>query len=318
MTNPLREYGSRSDGSEAPEVLAGPPPEPGSQASRHKIRSGTAGDGSQDAPRQFTAEEVLQLLVKAVSSVEAAGKIPMAAGVAARMRVIEPAFSMDQTEFSSFRQITQAAEAAGLVDASRGANDYVLKLRPRNEPVKFQGATLHPDLWRAIQDWTEGVSYAFDRTTHRTAPITDVVPEGTVQIPAVDRDQTIGWMREFAARRDGEQLTALNAALDEGDPVAAFHRVIRATDDLKRRWNRHLRRRVLDTAVAWASENAISLPDIFLPTHSATSPLSPVRVDAVESLEDEALRRRIIDVLGALPLHELLRLPIPLEYSLTR
>lgn len=311
MTNPLRETDSPSTGSEAHnEAHRGSPPEPGSQASPIS-KSGTAGAESQDAPRQFTADEVFRILVEAVAALEAAGKPAIAAGVSARMRMVQPGFSVENTEFSSFRDLTRAAEAAGFVDAIRGANDFVLKLRtPAVRPV--QGATLRPDLWRAIQDWTGGVTYAFDRVTHRTEPVGGRIPAHAVLAPSVNKATTVEWMSQFAAKQRADIRATLEAGLSEEDPVAGFQRAVKATDGLRRRWNGFLRDMVLGIAAVWASENQIPRSDIFVPTESGR-PAAPR-----PTTEDEALRQRILDILKSMPLHELLRLPIPLEHALIR
>ncbi|MFB0834957.1 hypothetical protein [Arthrobacter halodurans] len=324
MTNPSRENDNRECGPGAQEAPVAPSPETGTQAPIAKTFSGTAGAALQSAPRQFTATDVFTLLVKAIGEFESTGKTPTAAGVSARMRVIEPDFSIDRTEFSTFRGITKAAEGAALIEANRTSSDYVLKLVSVED---MRGVNLRPDLWRAIQDWTDGVRYAFDRTTKTTEQFVGGVPSGSVEVPSVDKATLIEWMNQFASRPLGELNTQLAEALREDDPVSAFHGVIRGDSSVKRRWNRRLRSGILDTAVAWSTRNAIPRRDIFtsIPAPTSSSAVAPTGLYASPSVAvsptppvDVDLRRRILSILDSMPLHELLRLPIPLEHSLNR
>ncbi len=307
MTNSSRETGVRKSGPDS----AASPPKPGTQAPVAEL-SGTAGEATKVAPRQFTADEVFETLTSAVAELESEGKTPTAAGVSARMRKIRPGFSPAGTEFSSFRDITQAAEAAGLITATPAKSDFVLSLVRADD---YRGATLLPDLWRAIQDWTEGVSYAFNRTTRRTEPVGAALPPGAVLAPTVDKQTTLDWLRDFAAIQRGSDIELLAEVLSEEDPVATFFKVTRHNEGLKRRWSKYHRTRILQTAVAWAGANTIPRSDIFgaaKPTQAA--PRQPLSVKA----EDSDARRQVLDILDSMPLHELLRLPIPLEYSLKR
>lgn len=307
MTNSSRETGVRKSG---PDNVASPP-KPGTQAPFAEL-SGTAGDATEVAPRQFTAGEVFEILTTAVAELESEGKTPTAAGVSARMRKIRPAFSPASTEFSSFRDITQAAEAAGLITATPAKSDFVLGLVQVDD---FRGATLQPDLWRAIQDWTEGVTYAFSRATRKTEPVGAALPSGSVLVPTVNKQTTLAWLRDFAALQRGSVTALLAEILDEEDPVVTFFKVTRDNDGLKRRWSKYHRTRILETAVAWAAANAIPRSDIF----GAGTPVQAAPAVFVSAkVEDSDARRRVLDILESMPLHELLRLPIPLEYSLKR
>ncbi|WP_226531968.1 hypothetical protein [Microbacterium paraoxydans] len=227
------------------------------------------------------------------------------------MRQLLPGFSVSATEFKTFRDLTQAAEEVGVITAARTSSDYVLSLVRSDD---FRGETLLPDLWRAIQDWTEGVKYAFNRVTRKTEPVGASLPAGTVAVPSVDKTTNTQWKRDFAATQHGDIAAKLEAALGEEDPVAGFLRIAKDNDSVKRRWRKYLRSRVLDTAVTWATANGIPRSDIF------TTPVAPpaAQPTAVETSNDEDARRRVLDILSAMPLHELLRLPIPLEYALKR
>ncbi len=311
MTNSSRETDIRVSG---PYPVA-TPPETGTQAPLADTSSGTAGGAATVAPRRFTASEVFEALVSTVAEFEAAGKHATAAGVSARMRQLLPGFSLDATEFKTFREITEAAERSGFVTAVRTPSDYVLSLVRSQE---FRGETLLPDLWRAIQDWTEGVTYAFHRGTRKTEPVGGAVPAGAVEAPSVDKAANTQWMRDFAATQRGEVARSLNEALGEDDPIDGFMGFLRRNESVKRRWNKFLRSRVLETAIGWAKENGIPRSDIFSSPAEKPASQSTPQPNLAAKVADEDTRRRVLEVLASMPLHELLRLPIPLEYSLKR
>lgn len=304
MTNPSRETDSRESGP-YPVVIT---PEAGTQAPLEDSR-GAVGDAQSSAPRQLTSPEVFDLLVKALGEFESTDKTPTAAGVAARMRQLNPSFSTANTEFSTFRRIIDAAAAAGLLTISRTPSDFVLHLVRTEE---YRGLQLLPDLWRALQDWTEGVQYGFSRATRRTEPFSPTLPAGSVEVPTVDKQMTVQWMRDFAAAQRGDLGDRLAAGLEEQDPVAGFLGVVGGVDTAKRRWSKFSRSRVLDFAVSWAKENDIPRSDIF------AAPKATPPAPATPTTEEADARRRVMRILESMPLHELLRLPIPLEYSLSR
>ena len=320
MTNPLREIDSRESDNESHETLVVPPPEAGRQATRQKTLSETAGDASSDAPQQFSQRQVFDLLVSAISTLDGAGKMPVAAGVSAKMRLLQPTFSLPRSPYRTFRELVLDAESRGVVDVSAGANDLVLKIGEQKKHDSRRGETLRTDLWRALLDWTNGVVYEYDPKTCDTRRAGAEPSEGTVAVPFLSKDERLAWMRTFAAAETGPQAAELNEALRGEDAVASFHRVVRATDSLKRRWNRHLRRHVLEAAHAWARQHGIPDGDILADATARVNEAAPgeSHPPTASTASDEEIRQRVLGILGAMPLHELLRLHIPLEYSLTR
>ncbi|MDQ1082205.1 MULTISPECIES: hypothetical protein [Microbacterium] len=329
MTDPSREKDNRIRGSKAhAQASVDAPPGSGSPASQTSNRSGTAEVASTDAPRQFTAAEVLSLLVDAIAQLETAGKVPLAAGVSARMRTMLPGFSVEQTEFGSFREITQAAEEAGLVAVTRTPNDFALRLVARPASPDLRGATLKTDLWRAIQDTDASVGYVYDRVTRRTARVAGTTTEHEVAVQTLSKEELLGLMREFAAAQHGSDATDLTSALEQTEGAQAFRLVTNRAEPLKRRWNRTLRGRVLEVAVSWATKNSIPLTHILETRDGKLAPSARVipttgregmAIDAEVTAEGESeLRREVLAILAAMPLHELLRLPIPLGHALKR
>lgn len=312
MTNSSTETDTRHSGT----VPVASHPKSGTQAPPAKfIRN--AGEPTDVAPRHFAAPEVFDLLVAALTELESAGKIATAAGLSARMRQLRPGFTIESTDFASFREITKAAESAGLVTSTRTPSDFVLELVQDED---FRGATLRPDLWRALQDWSDGVRYAYSRETRKTAPVGNEFPPNSVAVPSVDKATSEQWMQDFAASQQGALSALLQEALQETDPVAGFSRLTRDNSTIKRRWSKYLRNRVLNDAMAWARKNDIPRDHILSSSTLTPTPPPPLEktVGNLRGAEEIDARRRVLAILESMPLHELLRLPIPLEYSLKR
>jgi len=127
-------------------------------------------------------------------------------------------------------------------------------------------------------------------------------------------------MQDFAASQQGALSALLQEALQETDPVAGFSRLTRDNSTIKRRWSKYLRNRVLNDAMAWARKNDIPRDHILSSSTLTPTPPPPLEktVGNLRGAEEIDARRRVLAILESMPLHELLRLPIPLEYSLKR
>jgi hypothetical protein len=323
MTTSMSEHMDREGGPQVTSTGAPKTSKIGSQAPP-STSSGTAGDG-ESAPRQFTADEAVMLLTRAVSELHETGRATKAAGVSARMRRMDPAFSMDRTPFSSFRNVIEAAVARNLVSAERGASDFELRPVSSDSSATVPSAstartTLRPDLWRALLDWTPNVRHGFNRVSKITISVGETLPDDTVLVPSVSRDERVSWMTSFT---DEEADLAIKSSLADGlvseDPAAGFMAAVRTSITLQRRWKRVLRAKILARAEQWAAENTIPQDDIYV----ASRPSIPGPVAASPSPSPSAgddgsddTRERILALLSTLPLHELLKLRIPLEYTL--
>lgn len=316
MTHPLRDDDNRSPGQKALDASVESPPDLGRQVALHKNSSRTAGEADVSAPRQFSSDEVLETLMEAVRALEAAGKKPVAAGVSARMRSLRPGFALQGTQYSTFRQILEAAQSQGLIELDEGPDDLTVSSRVATSPQGLPGEVLRTDLWRAILDWSDDARYVFARGTRKTSPVTGTIPSDSVAVPSVGKQDRLVWMEEFTAQQRDAEKAALEEAMREEDPALGFHRVVRSSEPMKRRWNRHLRARVIGTALRWASDNGIPESDILLERAPKGGGVAPT--SARSNADDVALRQRVLKILSGMPLHELLRLPIPVEYTLTR
>lgn len=308
MTNPSIENDIPSAGQKARDASVVTPPDTGGQAPRLTDSSGTAGAADSEAPRQFSSEEALNLLVAAVTALEEGGKQPVAAGVSARMKTIRRDFSLQRTEFTRFRQLLDLAVRRGLIEVRQGEDDLAVSLCSRAEPVRVRGEMLRTDLWRALVDWSGGPRYVYRPSAKTTSVLTGELAANDVLVPSLSDEERSDWISQFVQSQSPDEKAQLEAAVS----VGGFRELVRASEPLKRRWSRYLRRRVLDRATEWAAANGIPESDIFV---SSPKPSRPI-VTAGAPKGDDALRQRVLETLSTMPLHELLRLPIPLEYTL--
>lgn len=255
------------------------------------------------------------LLVAVLADLAPRNPTPAAAGVYSRMRATSPEFTYGDAGFASFRALLNEAESRGLVIVERAgdASDVTVRwtgLSAGSSAAPSRLERISDDLWRAMLDWKLDAQYAFDRTTHRTSKGPASGP--SVPTPTVSKETQIAWMKEFAALETGVASDALLAGLAEQDPAHGFGRAVRQLLPSSRRWRKYLQDRVLDRAQSWALENSIPIVDLAagMPRVSKDVHHAP-RADS-----EDALRSRILDVLGRMPLSELLRLPIPIEYSI--
>lgn len=276
---------------------------------------GAAGDENSTL-QQHPNFDAFDLLVSVLKDLSSRNPTPTAAGVYSRMRNVFPEFTYGAAGFASFRAMLNEAEGRGMVVVERAANASDVTVRLSGLKAEIATALdprlerLSDDLWRAMLDWKVDAEYAFDRATRRT--LRGPESASSVKTPSVSKETQIGWMKEFAALEKGEVAEALLAGLAEQDPAHGFGRAVRQFIPASRRWKRYLQDHVLLRARTWAAENGIPLSDL----SNGMPRLTKEPVLAARTESDEALRSRVLDVLVRMPLSELLRLPIPIEYSI--
>lgn len=268
------------------------------------------------APQQSTASDPIDLLVQAVRDLERSDRKTAAAGVSARMRQLDPSFDPQAAGYASFRKLVAAAEARGVIEVLEAESDIAIR---SVAPAAAAPATrLDDDLWRAFVQWNLPAQLYFDRVTKQVVSgLTE--PERGVAIPSVSREEQTVWMREFVeSLGQGEQRDKLHELISGRGDIRAFFTLLRDDRPTSEGWRNFLRRRVLERATTWAHENGIPIGDLDQGVRSTSqSPRTAVAAKDSGSA-DELLRQSVLTVLGKMPLSELLRLPIPLEYSLIR
>ena len=156
------------------------------------------------------------------------------------------------------------------------------------------------------------VGEAPDHAALRVAAGSD--PTRFVEITPISQGEQLAWMREFAdAETDSPLKTDLHAALGAERPAAEFAARLRQTPTALHRWNRWREQRVATVIQEWARNNQLEL-SLY---EAQARPAEPTGL-FTGTLDDEMLRRRLHEAIDKMPAPELLRLPIPLEYLISR
>jgi len=287
----------------------------------------TKGEAEETSSSQPHSRSAL-LLLDALGALAWKGDTHAAAGIYARMKRIDPTFSFEQEGFRSFRQLLEAAERAQLVGVVRapGASDLTVRATvptSTSPSIARSPATnmrINPELWRALLDWEPSARYLFNRAQGRPIKSANLAEdENNVLVPSISREEQLEWMHEFASAQENEDVKqVLLSALDEDVPVRGFSRAVRSLEVAGRRWKRYLKKRVLDRATTWATAQSIpiSVIESVEAPMKAEDPTSHSAYPAEAVTDEAAMKSRVLNILSAMPLSELLRLPIPVEFAL--
>ncbi|MFS4504927.1 UPF0158 family protein [Clavibacter sp. Sh2141] len=286
-----------------------------------------AGEGLIEPPQQLSSEEIFSALSVALSDLETSGARPMAAGVSARMRTLDPSFSLDRTPYKTFRRLLLAAEATGLVktiDRPDNSDVEVWLSSSNATPAESPEAPptlrhLNDDLWKAMMDWSPTARYVFNRKTCRTSKTDAALFESTdnIEVDRITKESQLVWMHSFAQEQEeGASRQHLTQALQSSEPVQSFGAAIKLSPSVARKWKRYLQTQVLQWASRWADANSVALKDIERAAGSAVKQRTVITQGNDHG--DQDIRARIFELLELLPTSDLLRLPIPVEYALRR
>lgn len=351
MSNPLmrsdvEDHTVANPTGEAETPKAGP--ESPDRPEAHQTAGAT--DGSPQLSAMSGPEWAMRLLLSALSEMEQEGRVTTAAGVSARMRQIDPSFTTAAAGFPSFRALLERTVAAGQISLSTppGASDVLLAsatpaAQPKTSPSvpadqrkRARGGWLHRDLWRALTDWS-GAGYVYHRDTRRTVPDAsgEARVSGALRVPVPTSDEWLAWMRDFAEHLEPKSAAAsLLSSLELEDPESSFRAAIGLQPQIRRRWEGYLRVALMDRMQAWSKEQGIAFEELLdaRPQTGSDQPSLKQRASYVAqswadgqstatvrtSTSEEDMRRQVFEVLAKLPLAELLKLPIPLEYTIRR
>ena len=219
--------------------------------------------------------------------------------------------------FSSFRRFLEEAQRRGLVAIVPAVNgpdvDVVLGADSAPESARTTpagGSRIRADLWRAFVHWESDNKRYWD-TRRRVVvekPLGAPVEDGLVLIGAATADIVKSWMRDFAEGTPTAARAVLLASLDDQNPFRTFRRV---TDDVKqtREWRRFMQNAVERSIEAWVVSNGLDLDihepgtDRRVPQEGAPSP----------PIDEEAIRRRVLEYVMRMTLPELLAVPVPVR-----
>jgi hypothetical protein len=257
------------------------------------------------------------------------------------------AFDEREIGFWAFGRFLAEAERRGLVLLSRipGGDIEVTQRdssmtstasRPLGSYPKYQPRrVLRPDLWSCFVDWRQGWRRFYDRKNDRAvmfpieaSPLDDVEqsrvrssqkldPSSFIEIEPIAVSIQMEWMRQFCeGSTDAAVRAVLERSLAQQRPFSEFTRTIRLTR-LGAAWHAFRVRNVATEIQKWADNNHLNLSlfnESALPSDANRSPIET----SPSATDEEDIRARIRAAIDRMPLGELLRLAIPLEYIFPR
>lgn len=252
--------------------------------------------------------EAFKTLVEVVQSFTDTGRVCVGASAKPRLKSQLPSFDERELGYRSFREFVEAAQTSGFVRTARRGND--IELLPPAAPGS--GERIRPDFWRAVVQVTDAKRRFYDRAADHILELTEDQPvDGQlIPVPTADAEVQQQWIDEFleGLGEDGEALCVKVAAADS---LPAKLREISAEPSVRAKWYRERTRHVADLLQQWASENELAVrltePAARRDARHAARPTGGVAYET-------HVRERLTRAIQQMPLAELLRLPIPVEY----
>jgi Uncharacterised protein family (UPF0158) len=275
-------------------------------------------------------------LAEVAGWLSAHGQSARSASVKPRLQGTLVGFDEQRLGFRNFRAFLTAAAEAGHVVLRPVASGPDVDVLPVNAPASGQYASanrMRRDFWLAFVDWRSGWDRLYDRErdavgwlpTHASADEASQYAElrhaqaddakRFVPILPIDRETTLGWIRDFVGSRDGVERETLERALEAQRPIQAFVAAARETS-LIEEWSAARLSEVRRRVEAWMRENDLTVDldherqPLSLPKRRASASSASHRVG------DDELRARVLEAVRRMSRGELLRLAIPVEYIL--
>lgn len=289
--------------------------------------------------------ETLDLLRASVRELIARDRRTTAAAVSLEMRKrSNNTFSPASAGFTKFRDLLYFAEQVGAVTLqpppNAGGDVEVFPASAATDSSATvstqQPRTVRRDLWQAFVDWSPKWQRAFDTQTNKVIRIPVDSDEGSESagplpwekdpvryrriVPSTQEDQ-IRWIDAFIDQlAPGEERDLLTATLDHNRPIAAFAATISDLPDYQKAWRQTLSRNVTTRITEWVLEQQLTI-DIYHQPRPVSSSRpetisGPRQTSDTQSQPANELRRQVLEAVARMPLSELLRLPIPVEYLL--
>ena len=207
---------------------------------------------------------------------------------------------------------------------------------------------IRPDVWRAFTSWEKGYIRVWDLETDQVLmfpaeprPLEpsqhqlwrDEVaghPERFRTVQVITEDQLLTEMRSFVDSLSPESVAIpiLRAALEHSRPARSFTVAARALPEIAERWKQDRFDFIWSSIEQWQESNGVRFPiedasprnESYRVAKRANRPIAttghaPARPSGERSDEAaNATRERILAALARMPLSELLRLRVPVEY----
>ena len=295
----------------------------------------------------YALAETLDLLRTSVRELIARDRRTTAAAVSLEMRKrSNNTFSLANAGFTKFRDLLYFAEQVGAVTLQPPSPGGDVEVFPASAATDSsatvspqQPRTVRRDLWQAFVDWSPKWQRAFDTQTNKVITILANSGEGGEstgsilwkkdpvryrRVVPLTLDDQLQWIRAFVGQLEpGEERELLSATLDHQRPIAAFVAAINDLPEYQKAWRQTLSRNVTARITEWVLEQQLTI-DIYhqpaqkRPTSAALPEMTsrPRQTPGYQGNPSDELRRQVLEAVARMPLSELLRLPIPVEYLL--
>jgi hypothetical protein len=307
--------------------------------------------GSESAPHEPARSEAFELLRGVVADYETSGRKPLMQGVKPEMqRRSEGRFSEAALGFDSFRAFVEAAITAEYVTGSDDSDSGSLLLhvegveaQPFKKSRRVGGSKrtrpIRPDLWKAFVDWNPALGRVWDKgeevalTFGIEAANEDVDnqerrkfyeshPERFIAIPRITFETQLDWMREYSESLEDKRHARVLLSLLKADekPANAFVTYLRDHEELSHDWNMLKTAKVRAVIEAWIRDNTLTRDILEGPAAQGegggpTLSSQPASAEEVTSVAvEDRVRKLVLQAVSRMPLADLLRLKIPVEY----
>lgn len=218
-----------------------------------------------------------------VAKLNHGSRVPTAAGLKSSLQRNYPDFDERVLGYKRFIEFLEEAQAHGYVSVLRdsfghpriyptGAATAIAKVAISEPDTVAMGShRLRSDVWRAVIDWEENYTRAWDRRVGRafmypaddgSTPPWTKQPGRFVQITPISQETQIGWMKEFAEFQIDSARDELVVSLGVGAPRGQFKQLL-AKYQLDAAWSRALQAHAARFVQGWASSNAVAIKNLF-------------------------------------------------------
>ena len=177
---------------------------------------------------------------------------------------------------------------------------------------------LRRDFWRAFIEFPiVGTVRLYDQDADQILYEQEPTSRNGVPIDPIRPETQLEWRRQFALGQPEQTKTSLLAALSGSGtaPFNEFARRLRENPALMLAWNRYLQKQVTDQIAAWGDEHGIA-EDRWAGGRTTNSAERGAKEGTSTSSPRISHRAELYNFFDKLPLEELLKLRVPLEWVL--
>jgi hypothetical protein len=260
-------------------------------------------------------QEAFDALTTVVEQAREKRSSTYAASVKPRLKARLPSFDESALGYDSFRAFLTDAEQAGRIRLTftRGGD---VEISLTNDPPR-EVRRIRPDLWAAATDEQGEGKYFYDARIDRVAARPrDGEQAGLVEIPSADSSTQSGWIEQFLSERQDTQ-PELAEKVRSVQAISEKLEILNVSA-VAREWHAARLAAVLKLLTKWSSEQglAVDLADGSRSrAETARNQRPTARRPTRRGNAEQLLRERLHQAVDRMPISELLRLPVPLEYT---